>query len=335
MRGGLLRSWPGLTVVVVLGACSNIIGISNYEIDPSLGEGGTSAQGGKASAGEPSAAGDETGGSTVGGSQAHPGGNGGDAGDPNGGTAGAAGDPNAGGQGGAAPTGCTQAGDCDDTIDCTVDACGADGVCTHTADDTLCTPLAGSCATCTAGIGCVETPGAVKELLLDPGFDLKTGDWVEYKDGLPASIVADATAQTPGIAVHLGPAPAAATQQGFIDLSQQITIPKSTVLLTVSGYYKLTPGKLADPIRDANDDYATLTLFSLADENGDFVRFTDYHRWNGSDPKQAVWTAFTYTTSKTVLAKVLDQDVTLDLVTETWDTRFLFDSLSLKATTCE
>jgi len=337
MRGGLLRSWSGLAVLALLGACSNIIGISSYEIDPALdeGEGGSSAQGGKKGggpqAGSPSGAGDETGGSSVGGSVVDPGG--GQGGD-SGGTAGVAGDTGDGGQAGGPPSGCVAA-DCDDGIDCTIDACDGDGECTHTADDTACSPLAGNCATCTLGVGCVEVAGTVKELLLDPGFDLKSGDWVDYRDGLPASIVADANAQTPGNSVRLGPAPNNATEQGFTDLSQQITIPANAISLVVSGYFKLTPGKVGDLDRDANDDYTTLTLFSLADDNGDFTRFVDYQEWDGFHAAQATWKAFSYTTSKAVLAKVLDQDVTLDLVTETWDTRFLFDSLSLKVTTCK
>jgi len=325
-----------LGVFVVLGACSNIIGISSYEVDPTLDDTGDAggAQGGTETNGGVSSSGSKNGG----GAGAPAAGEGpGTGGDSTGGTANAAGgEAGAGGDAGAPPiTGCASAKDCDDTIDCTIDACDPQGNCTHTTDDTVCMPLAGNCGTCTAGIGCVETPGTVKELLLDPNFDEKTGDWTEFKDGLPTSIVADATAQTPGTAVHFGPAPVNATVQGFIDLSQQITIPANAIALSVSGYYKLTPGKVGGLTRDASDDYATLTLFSLDDGTGNFTRFVDYHEWDGTDPKQIVWTAFTYTTSKAVLNKVRDIDVTLDLVTETWDTRFLFDSLSLKATVCE
>lgn len=351
MRGGLLRSWSGLAVLGLLGACSNIIGISSYEIDPTLDEsaGGSTAQGGKKgggpSAGNSTEGGDETGGSNVGGSVVTAGnsGQGGDSGGTSGtggtgGTAGQGGDSGGtagdGGQAGAPPNGCVAA-DCDDGIDCTIDDCDADGKCVHTPDNTVCSPLAGNCATCTAGVGCVEKPGTVKELLLDPGFDLKSGDWVDYRDGLPASVIADAAAQTPANSVRLGPAPNNATEQGFTDLSQEITIPKNAISLVVSGYFKLTPGKVGDLTRDANDDYTTLTLFSLADENNDFTRFVDYHEWDGYHAAQATWKAFSYSTSKAVLAKVLDQDVTLDLVTETWDSRFMFDSLSLKVTTCE
>lgn len=341
-----------MAVLALLGACSNIIGISSYEIDPALdeGAGGSTSQGGKKGGdpegGNPSA-GDETGGSSVGGSVVVPGGNAGQGGDSggsggssagqggdNGGSNGLAGEKGDGGQAGAPPSGCVPA-DCDDGIACTIDTCGGDGACTHTADDTACSPLAGNCATCTVGIGCVEVAGTVKELLLDPGFDLKSGDWIDYRDGLPASIVADAAAQTPGNSVRLGPAPNNATVQGFTDLSQEISIPANAISLVVSGYFKLTPGTLDAPLRDANEDYTTLTLFSLADDNGDFTRYVDYHEWDGFHAAQATWKAFSYTTSKTVLAKVLDQDVTLDLVTETWDSRFLFDSLSLKVTTCE
>ncbi len=331
-------------VLMLLGACSNIIGISSYEIDPSLGEGegGKAATGGGSKGGGPSHAGDATsggsshagdatGGESIGGSVVTPsGGKGGDSG----GTNGVAGQAD-GGQAGAPPSGCAVKADCNDTIDCTVDTCNPDGTCTHAPDQTACTPAAGNCAVCTAGIGCVETPGKVAELLLDPGFDLKSGDWIDYRDGLPVSIVTDATAHTPGNSVRFGPTGNNATMQGFVNLSQQITIPKNAVSLVASGYFKLTPGVVGGLQRDANEDYATMTLFSLVDASSNFTRYVDYNRWDGFDVPQAVWKAFSYTTSKKVLELVRDQDVTLDLLSETWDSRFLFDSLSLKVTTCE
>ncbi len=331
MRGGLLRSWSGLLALVLLGACSNIIGISSYEIDPSLGEGGKAATGGGSKGGGPSHAGDATGGGSIGGSVVTPsGGKGGDSGGSNG----VAGEGD-GGQAGAPPSACNVKADCNDTIDCTDDTCNPDGTCTHAPDQTACTPAAGNCAVCTEGIGCVETPGKVEELLLDPGFDLKSGDWIDLRDRLPVSIVTDATAHTPGNSVRLGPVGNNATEQGFTDLSQQITIPKNAVSLVASGYFKLTPGTVGGLQRDANDDYATLTLFSLADATSNFTRYVDYNRWDGFDAPQTEWKAFSYTTSKKVLELVREQDVTLDLLTETWDSRFLFDSLSLKVTTCE
>ena len=61
MRGGLLRSWSLLTAVAVVGACSNIIGISSYEIDPKLDSGSGAA------AGEGGSGGTDTGGTDTGG----------------------------------------------------------------------------------------------------------------------------------------------------------------------------------------------------------------------------------------------------------------------------
>jgi len=347
MRESLLPSWlsPATLLLLLLAACSNIIGVSDYEVDRTLDESGSgsSDRGGSVSSGgnAPNA-----GEANAGDASATTGGDGTSAGGvaPSAaGTASAGGIVSAGGSppggegtgGDTAPGGCSKAQDCDDTIDCTVDTCGRDGTCIHTPDNTVCLPLAGDCATCTVGIGCVERPGTVRELLLDPGFDIKSGDWIDYRDGLPASIVADATAQTPGNSVRLGPAANAATEQGFTDLSQQVTIPKNATALVVSGYYKLIPGKAGDQTRDAAEDYTTLTLFSLADENDDYTRYVDYHQWYGDDAAQSTWKSFTYSTPKVVLREVLDQVVTLDLVTETWDTRFMFDSLSLQVTTCE
>src|SRR4051812_33112227 len=128
MRGGRFKSWSGLTVATLLGACSNIIGVSSYEIDPSLddGSGGSNTTAGKTSeagskgtdGGGPSesAGGDDTGGHNVAGATAS-------------GEAGGAGEPSAGE--------CKTAVDCDDTIDCTTDTCSR-GACVHTPKDTLC-----------------------------------------------------------------------------------------------------------------------------------------------------------------------------------------------------
>lgn len=48
-------------------------------------------------------------------------------------------------------TGCTSSAQCDDSIMCTVDACGADHACSHTAVDSMC--MTGE--RCTLGTGCV------------------------------------------------------------------------------------------------------------------------------------------------------------------------------------
>jgi hypothetical protein len=61
------------------------------------------------------------------------------------------------------PTGCRTAADCRDTTDCTMDACGADGRCTHTPSDGLC--LTGQ--TCQVGTGCVASSMCINDGMCD------------------------------------------------------------------------------------------------------------------------------------------------------------------------
>lgn len=372
MRARPLGFWSGIALVVTLGACSNIIGISSIEIDPALdggssgktsegGSGGISHGGKPATAGDanmpeggdPTAAGTDAGGKSAGGNDAggkSAGGNdtggksaGGNAnaGSSAGGSVGMAGE---GGEGGEPPImtdTCQSAKDCDDTIDCTVDSCGADHKCVHTADNGMCTPGTGACSsTCKVGIGCVDVAPLVKELLLDPNFDDDTSDWAEssntYND---QCIFADAAAQSAPNSVQVKPAKAGAAKQELADTYQEFHVPKGTTKLTVSGYYKMLPGADAAG-RPISADYATLSLWSLeqppdATHNDTwYIRYIDYHEWDGDGLKQAAWTAFSYETPKATIAKVVDTDITLDLVAETWDTKYFFDSMSLKATYC-
>jgi hypothetical protein len=336
MRGCSLKSWYSLGSLAVLGACSNIIGVSDIRIDPSLdqiGEGGNSSSGGKTSGGssvQPDA-GEDSGGEATAGKAS--------GGTNTGGTDAVAGEAGTGGEP-VGPGGCHGADDCDDEIDCTKDTCTTGGKCVHTADDAACTPASGMCSTCQVGIGCVDSAPTVKELLLDGTFDDQTGDWSEYSETFDKNVFADAAAQSGGYAVHFGPAAPAAKEREFADLTQQFTVPAKTIKLTASGYYKLLPGANV-AMRPIAGDYTSLTLFSLAQPADDmhkdtwFIRYVDYHSFEGGDAQQAAWTAFSYETPKGVLAKVAGQEVTLDLVCETWDTLYYFDSLSLKATVCE
>lgn len=319
MLRGSLRYGSGVALIAALGACSNIIGLSEIDIDPSLDEssGGEPSSGGKSTTGGKSTAGD-----TV----IPDGGVPGDGGKTSGGASGAGGEP---------PRGCQSAAECEDDIECTVDTCGKDGKCANTADSTLCTAGTGMCTSCKAGIGCVDSAPVVKELLLDGTFDDATGDWVEYSEDYDdQNIFPDAAAHSGGFSVKLGPAKAGETDQEFVDLNQLLTVPAGTVKLTMSGYYKLLPGaQTHDP---KEDEYAQLTLFSPdTDSQGNYTRYIDYHSFDGTDPKQEAWTAFSYETSKGVIKRVAGKDVTLDLVCETWDTVYYFDSLSLEASVCE
>ena len=349
------KSWFGLSLVAGLGACSNIIGISEFEIDRSLdggrasggnAAGGNAAQGGKTptagsdnvpEGGDPSvggSAGSNSGGSAAAGGTISVGGT-----VAVGGTTAIGGDGGMGGEP-TPPGGCQKAADCDDTIDCTIDTCGANKQCVHTADSTACTPATGMCSSCKVGIGCVDSAPKTQELLLDPNFDQSTGDWSEYADNLENNIFTDPAAHTPNYSAKLGPAPAEADAQETANLFQEITIPAKAIKLTVSGFYKMLPGA-GTPGRPISDDYTTLTLFSLeqpADDTHDdtwYIRYVDYHTWDGTGALQATWKAFSYETPKATLTKVLGQQVTLDLYTKTWDTIYYFDSLSLKASNCE
>jgi len=343
MRGGLLRSWSGLAVVVMLGACSNIIGISSYEVDPALDEGagatsssgGDTSNGGKATNGGKGptggktwvmdggapAGGDDTGmgGMAPGGTPAIGGkatGGSSSAGAPPGGEGGMGGDPT--------PGGCASAKDCDDTIDCTTDTCNSAGVCVHTPKDTLCD--ATQCEACQAGIGCVAGPKTVMQLLSAPDFDT-VGDWDESTSEA-ANIVTAAGAQSGTKVAKFGPAAVNAKKQQYSDLLQYMTFPEGMVSLTVTGYYKLTVGTKLPA-----DDYLVIALY----EDGAIDPFTQFHSFEATAGAQTAWKAFTYNAPKSDVLQLAgtDQMYTFDLVAHLWDTVFQFDSLQLNATVCQ
>lgn len=343
MRGGLLRSGYGLAVLALLGACSNIIGVSSYEIDPALDEGGggSSSSGGKPNGGKSSggeanvveggapAGGDAAGvggsevvvgGKANGGSQATGGSNAtggtGDAGSPMGGD-GMGGDPT--------PAGCGSAQECDDTIDCTTDTCNASGVCVHTPKNTLCDGTL--CETCKAGIGCVAGPKSTMQLLLDPNFDALSGDWDDSTSD-DFNVVTAAGAQSGTRVAKFGPAANNAAEQQYSDLLQYLTFPAGTVALSLTGYYKLAVGTEAPA-----DDYLVLAIY----EDGEIEPFTQFHSFEATAGAQAAWKSFTYTAPKSEVAVLsgTDQEYTFDLVAHVWDTVFQFDSLQLNATVCE
>jgi hypothetical protein len=325
MRGGLLRSWSGLAVVSLLSACSTIIGVSDYEIDPTVGEGsggsssaGRSSDGGKTpmagtssvDAGAP-AGGDDTG---VGGKAISMGGKS-TGGQSTGGSTPMGGDPT--------PIGCQGAGDCDDTIDCTTDTCNASHVCVHTAKDTLCD--ASLCESCQVGIGCVAGPKATMQLLLDPNFDLQTGDWDESgSDGTNVSVVVGAQSGTR--AAKFGPGDLTADEGEYSDLLQYVTIPEGTIALSLTGYYKLAPGTFAPA-----DDYLVAAFY----EDGAIKPFTQFHSFEATAGAQVAWKMFTYNAPKADVLQMGGTEYTFDLVAHLWDTVFHFDSLQLNATVCQ
>jgi hypothetical protein len=353
MRGGLFRSWSGLAVVTLLGACSNIIGISSYEIDPALDDagGGSTGTGGKnaggknnggnknMNGGEPNTpvGGDDTGGSGVGGKNVGGKNAGGTGGSNVAGTA-AAGEPGMGSAGEPSTAECKTAQDCDDTVDCTVDTCSAAGACVHSPKNNLCDGTL--CETCQTGIGCVAGPKTTTQLLLDPGFDTPaTGDWDESgSDG--NNVVTNNAAQTPTKVAKFGPGPSVGTNldnQQYSDLLQYLTIPTGTVALSLSGYYKLTTG-----LHSPKDDYLVTAFYPIdctdpkADPDCDtLLPFTQFHSFEAAVGASTTWKAFTYSAPKNDVAKMGGVDFTFDLVAHLWDSTFQFDSLQMTATVCQ
>jgi hypothetical protein len=310
MGSGLLRTCLVMPLAsALLGACATIIGISEYEIEPALAEGGDA--GTAASTGE---------------------GGTGDA--PIGGHAGA-GDTAAAGAGGEGATAgadtisCDPAA-CDDEIECTVDACGASGECVHTPDTSLCDVDPGECVTCQAGIGCVASDLTQIPLLLDPHFDLLSVDWEEFiSDNVnQQSIVAlNAQAQSPDHAAVWVPVPdpVTAPEQGYADLLQDVVVPEGSQQLRLTGFYRLSAGVYAP-----DEDFVSAALFR---RNGTTPELT-FHEWYADEGSQSEWLMFDYIASAPELEGLLGESLTFDLYGYNWDSTFYFDTLSLTAGVC-
>jgi hypothetical protein len=358
MRGGSLRSWFALGVAIVLGACSNIIGISSYEIDPTLDDsGGSSAEGGTRATGGVSTSGskgmgdaagmggDATAGSAVGGKNTGgtkgSGGNAGTAGkasmagsDAAGGEGGAGGAGGVGGAGGTAGTGgsvvggCTANKDCNDAIDCTTDTCLAGGKCGHAPKDNLCD--ASNCETCTVGIGCVGGPKTKTQVLLNPNFDDATNvDWDDSGSDALTNLYTVAMAQSGTKIAKFGPVAQNVNKHEYDDLLQVVSLPDGVVDLTVTGYYKLTPTTKVIPATE--DDYVVLQLYDLADATTPVVEF---HSFYGTDPAQATWKAFTYSATKAEIGALTASDFSFDFVGHVFST-YQFDTMTLTSTVCQ
>jgi len=314
---GLLRSglvWVGLALGV---GCSNIIGISDYKIDPDLdpqktGEGGSGDEGGSSNQGASAAP--NAGQAGEGGAQ------------PSSGSGGQAGElvRGGGGVGGVEAEPCMPA-DCDDDIDCTVDSCDEAGACQHTADTSLCDADDDECVVCRVGIGCVAGEMVTQELLLDPNFDEPAGDWIEdlrYTDQ-SMIITEDSDAHSGGYSAWYLGVLDTATEQSYLDLLQYVTIPPNTKRLRLSGMYELFNG-----VKAADEDYVFAGLFQGSEE------MLEFHQWFGDDPEAYPWTAFEYLAPQTLLEDVLGLEVTFDIYGYNWDSEFYFDTLSLEATVC-
>ena len=331
----------GLGAASLLGACSTIIGLGDYDIVPSLGAAGSPAgnEGGEPSSGGTHQGGKGQGGSVSGGGTAAGADTGGDAGSPGGGTAsgggsagssaaGEGGGSGQGGEGGSPDTpGCQSSRDCDDSIDCTTDACNARGVCTHTPKDTACD--AGNCEVCTLGIGCVAGPKKNYELLVDPAFDLGSTDWSQQSDTFnDQNIFSDPKAQSGTMIAKFGPAAADAKAQEYADLLQYVTIPADTVAITLTGYYQLKPG-----VKKPADDYVAVGFWDPASSS--IMPAEQFHSFAGSGGAKSAWTAFSYALTAAEVKGLAGKEYTFDLVANVWDSEYRFDSLKLTGSSCK
>jgi hypothetical protein len=340
-----LRHGPRLaSVAALLGACANVIGVSGYEVDPSLdptaagaGSGGDSArpQGGS----NPAAGGSEV---------VDPGGAPGDglAGQAQGGQAGGSADASVGGGagdtglagsgpdivGGQGGTGtgpdveCHSALECDDGVGCTIDSCDGNGNCAHAPDSSLCTAGPEECLACDAEQGCVSRALATKELLKDKDFDLLTGDWSEYSVNYEYNIFSWEFADTPENVAEFGPTPFDVEEQEYGLMSQRVAIPQGTVKLTLSGVYQLTPGGTSLDIYDS----VYVSLYAGTTQNQVYA----FNVWNGTDIEHTFWKSFSYEATRADLTSVLGKQARLEFEAYAWDSLFDFDSLSLKASYC-
>lgn len=303
--------------MVLVGACSNIIGVSSYEIDPALDEGSGGKSGRAGSGNEPIGAtagegGDGTAGSDSPGGKTSTGGKG-SAGSTTAGT-GAGGEP-------PAPD-CTTAAQCDDEIDCTTDSCNA-GTCVHTPKDTLCDSA--QCEICTVGIGCVAGPKDTVQLLVDPNFDLSAIEWDDSgSDG--TNVVTLAGAHSGTKVAKFGPAGPAAEEQEYSDLLQWVEIPVGTVALTLTGWYRATAGTTAP-----EDDYVVAAFY----EDGGTRPFSQFHSFEAASSAAPAFKMFSYNAIKSDVKEMAGNEYSFDLVGYAWDSVFYFDTLQLNATVCQ
>ena len=307
--------------MVLVSACSNIIGVSSYEIDPALDEASGGKNGKEPTAGTTSEGGDGTAGSDS------PGGKGGTTGGK-----GSAGSTTAGTSAGGEPPGpdCTTAAQCDDEIDCTTDSCNA-GECVHTPKDALCDGT--QCETCMVGIGCVAGPKDVIQLLENPSFDLSTNDWDMSGDSGEIATLNGAHSGTK--VAHFGPAPANATEQGYGDALQWVTIPEGTVALNLTGWYRANTKTTCRPECDAYEDTVEDYVVAAFYEDGATRPFSQFHSFEASNSAAAMFKMFSYTAPKADVKNMAGNEYSFDLVAVVWDSEYYFDTLQLNATVCQ
>jgi hypothetical protein len=323
----------------ILGACSELIGLSDFEKgDPPEGEGGEESTGGKgASSGKGGTSGSQSGGNSgagrggtgTGGSRGGqggtgntgPGGESGEAGmggePPEGGTGGMPG--GRGGNAGAGRGGMSGAG---------MGAVGGAG--------------AGSGGAGNAGGGMGGGSGSgscttVTVPLRSAGFDSDTTAWVPYDDGmgppaLPiivAAAVFGITPPSPANIAHLGGADGmSATAPYYAGMFQSIMVPAGAVTLTLSGSRQV---RTQESSTSFIYDRMAIQLYEDALDPATYIG--QFQTFNNLTPANA-WATFS---SEVAVTSFAGQTVDLDMWAECDDSLisdFFIDSLSLTARVC-
>jgi hypothetical protein len=314
-----------------------LIGLGDYEIDPTLDDGGArtggstgGGSGGSGSGGDASGTGGTTGGTRDGGTDG--------AGGSTSGTGGTS--------GGAAGAGGSCA--CDDGVDCTDDTCDTDGECVHTPNHANC-PDSGDVCTpnqCDAELDCQQVDvSTMVELLADGNLDVDDGtSWTELLvPNDPNGLIYDVEDIGPQYSAHTTPNVAwmGGLDDSIHDLCQEIMLPAGTVELVLTGQIWVetvsTNGADADfaAVRILEDLTGTDGCSSVSVQ----LR-AEFDNWTPAD-EVLDWVPINAT--RTVPASWLTKSLTLDVVSSTDDidngdddySSFFFDSLSLQAKVCQ
>ncbi len=312
-------------VAALAGGCASILGLSACESADKPGSSsgvsaGETAGGAEGSAGTEGGSEGENPAFELGGQS-----QGGTAGNASGGDATLAG---AGGEaiGGGPSVGCQSQTDCDDDISCTVDRCDARGNCVHVANSSLCASQPGECLACQVGAGCVARALTTTELLQDKDFDLLNDSWYEYSANNLYTIFPYEFAHTAPNIVQLGPTPLDVLSQEYSLMSQMVVIPQGTQKLTLAGRYQLYPGGTS---LDIHDD-TRVAVLAGSSQTEVFL----FNVWLGVQPETIFWKAFSYEATRAELTSVLGKQARLEFEARSWDTLFVFDTVSLQATVC-
>jgi hypothetical protein len=324
----LRRFALAITPFFILGACSELIGLSDFEKgDAPEGDGGEESTGGKgATGGKGGTSGSQSGGSSGSGrggtgtggrggtGNTGPGGESGDGGmggEPEGGTGGMP-----GGKGGTAGRGGTS-------------GAGMGGISGAGAGS-------GGAGTAGGGIGGMGGSGGgscttVTVPLRSPGFDSDTGAWIQYDDGTgpPRPSIIE-TAASAGITAHSVPNVANLAGRDSISIEghyQTLTIPAGAVTITLSGYRQVRTEESVTTVYDRVRVQMYEDAIAGTGYLGEFATFAN------TDAGTA-WVSFT---GQLAVGARAGQMMDLDMWAVTDSsliTDFYFDSLTLTALVC-